>query len=85
MQPDQQRLLFKGKQLTPCYSFNEYRIDDRARLHLVLELIGGGGHDALMARDPVITESSENESWQGDEPVFGGDLAECYCLLTDCW
>ena len=39
---DQQRLLFKGTQLTPCFTFRDYQIEDGARLHLVLELQGGG-------------------------------------------
>ena len=45
MLPDQQRLLFKGQQLTPCFSFNEYQMHDGARVHLVLELTGGGFRD----------------------------------------
>ena len=40
----------------------------------MLELTGGGFRDALLPSDPMITESSDNESWQGDEPIFGGDL-----------
>ena len=72
--PEQQRLLFRGKQLTPCFSFTDYDIHDGARVHLVLELTGGGIRDTLMRSDPMITENSDNESWQGDEPIFGGDL-----------
>ena len=38
----QQRLLFKGKSRTPCYTFREYEINHGAHLHLVVELRGGG-------------------------------------------
>ena len=72
--PEQQRLLFRGKQLTPCFSFTDYDIHDGARVHLVLELTGGGIRDTLMPSDPMITESSEDEPWQTDEPIFGGEL-----------